>query len=1056
MIEKYKIRYISPSKNPFLGEDKLLFLHSPEPDVPQVTASERFHAEIQSGLQPESAGEFIKLFPDDDIKEELQASIDDYQFLRGGLTYIERIKRYLESSTDGIDTGHLPWSRSVDAIAESFAQLEEQVDSLNLNIDQSILRNIRNEQESEQRRQMVEIFNDSYERIQQELNEKTQKIHKLYVIIYMEKYDELAAKWEGAPNIYKNYAAHKKAIYQECKNHLMEEIEKQIPIGEEDKLLQMLKNYKNILSREERELISALSEVNNEVDISTLRMDLDQLNTRKNKEFESSYGIYIYKINAILSRLIEIEREIQNSTELDDTERISRLKKIKDLKEGYEKNLRQADEFKATDFSDPNPFMEKNEDGEYVPKSVKGIDGSDVPMPKGLKDRVELMLSGFLPPDVVNVLADGIKKEIRQINAAIDGFIDDVENNLDTTLIGLQNESIEGPITTPSCRIDYSVVWMSPLDVWKMIENAGESFKRSFERTRQRKVGKVGSVITKSLEHLNWGPFAHFSVIPGDLDKLQTRAENEAVSHYQEDYKSNDDMSVISLLHNARNQDQFKACIQLLAERGRVNWFDPRFLKQLNAFQNIVHFDLTKEATYHAKETEFYRSLEIALDAIYGDADFFRNMQAQNQSAYNSGKEKFKSELINMSRARGGLQKVAVEMLKEHWQSGGNSTVNPQKFEYVIELGVMEGAVQPAETGLYFLIQAAHCGLLPFERLHAIYANHSNDIPYLEIFNEGVFNAEILKKWASIDPPPDSFETLAAMKCPHKFMRWFHTFVMHHPRVRNRCAKVISGGRNMDSDLQALFLSYASENSVTNLLTVHADGSHAEEWLLNNASQFQLFALHNTITTMDEMEDENEGKFDGVDPKVELSNIISAFIKWDSVMSNRMYNNRRMVRWTDSLKKQGPRSGYFFEGIYWDGKNEHYKTTYGYALRAREIIMQLDEELFSIIFKHGEPSIADVERVVQIAREKYQYNFDGNPPSTADKMYEQIAGLIGAVIAKQSISGGTLQSLSAKIKSENEQFFQENKILKEDISFYPNLSVTNRSQESDFQFQQAA
>lgn len=1062
MRHGYNHHYRCQNKNPFLGEGMLIFANGDDTSggaekagTPEEQAA---RAALDQGPQRESGAEIIELYPGAGPTPPLRQALDNYQILRGGMTYLDRINRYVQTVNDtgqgedaGADIGAFPWTDTAQKLERSMSQLEQQVSGLDLKIDDDFFVTIANREKSEQRQQMVQMMLSAYEQLNERANEEAQKVHEAYVEEYIKQYDKLSQQWENAPEAYRSYAQMKQARYKECQAHLRKQTAKAIPLGEEEALIQSLQSYQHILDGETREFKVAMDAIQNPIDAAALAKQLENLKKKKQSEFQSNHGLYKSKISAIISECERIKRDIQSS-KLDETEKTNRIKKINELIEKYKQNSAESDAFAAKNFSDSSPMMETDEKGEETePMQIAAADGSMIHMPKGLEDRIRMINSGQLSPDVSNALATGIGDELKAIQGGLEVFNKDLTGNLDQTLEQLKLEGGKGGITAPEFNMNFSTQWMSPLDAWAMLTSAAESFNRSFDRTRKRKAATVGSKIFSPLEYLNRGPFQHFSVIPDDQQKDRISSDNEEVDRYQNVYKTGDDNSIINYLHASRNRFQFKACINLLAERGRINWYDPIMLEKLNGFQKLVHFDTKNMELYHANESEFHKALSVAIDATYGDKDLFRNLNAQTQSAYTSGKEKFKAELFNMSRARGGLQKLAVEMLKEYSQGGGLSNVNPQKFEYVIELGVMEGALQPAELGLYFLIQAANVGLLPFERLTYLYANKANDIPYLEIFNEGIFDRQTLKKWASIDPIPATFDTLAGYSVPHNYMRWFHTFVMHNPRVRARASKVLSGGRAMDSDLVALFLPYGSENSAINFLQIKPDGSHAEEWAINNASQYQLFTLHSQLAGMDEMDRETEGKMEDVKSEVELQNMIASFVKMDSIMDKRylMTGSKTYVRWSDTLKNQAPRSGHFVNNYFWDGKAKKegkalYGTAYDYALRTREIISKLDPEIFSVIFKNGIPTDSDVSKVVNLAKSKYGYDFDGKPPNTADAMYEGIAGLIGAIISKQNVAGGTLKQLIAEVKSGHNEYYaaQNEKNGTEwggPINFYPSV-----------------
>jgi hypothetical protein len=1035
MRHGYNNHYRFKVKNPFLGEGMLVFANGGDPEgsgeEPLSPIEQKYLDDLEIGPEIQDVDYLKRLFPGDDVSAQLERSLAEYQILRGSLVYMDRVNHYMQTldDTDPDGEGRFPWTITSEKLESTISKLESSVKDLDLGVDDDFFVTLKSREKGEKRQQVINMLALVYEKTSERANEEAQKIHELYAEKYIAEYDKFSKAWDDAPDVYKPYAEAKKHAYGECQKNLREQVKKKIELGDEEGLINMLRAYQNVFDQEQRELDDALEQANNDISVPSLVEKFNKIQDRKTNEFDARHSEFKTKIATIVTKLEALKKSVGES-DLDDTEKTVRVKKLEKLIKDYKKKSTESDEFRRNSFSDSSFMMEDAEEGEE-PKilTIEDKNGKEINVPKGLKDRLEMLRSGELSPELINVLASGITEEMQSIEGAIDLFVSDVNVNLDDMSKLLDSEASGGPITSPGFNMDMEVVFMSPMDIWTMITSAKESFDRSLERTRQRKVGTVGSKLFRSLENMNFWPFKHFSVIPGDLEKKKTSAENEAVDFYQNDYKSNDDNSVIALMHTARNQDQFKACLNLLAERGRMNWFDPKFLAQMNRFQKILHFDPNQMEKFHANTPKFHKNLSRAIESIYGDSDLFRNLNAQTQSSYDSGKEKFKAELINMSRARGGLQGLAVEMLKEHKQAGASSTVNPQKFEYVIELGVIEGAVQPAEIGLYFLIQAAACGLLPFERLQFLYANKANDIPYLEVFNEGIFNRQVLMEWASIDPIPATFNTLAEYQVPHNFMRWFHTFVMHNPRVRDRVSKVLSGGKKLDSDLVALFIPYGSENSAINFLQIRPDGSHAEEWAINNLSQTQLFTMHNQLAHMEEMDKAQDGKMGPVKGTDELQNMVSGFIKMDSIMEKRYKpsGGKEYVHWSETLKKQEPRSGHFVNNYFWDkdekkpSGEDKYGTAYDYALQTRAIVSKLNPEIFSILFKTGKVSDAEVAQVVALA--KPYYDFGGNPPTTAAAMYDGIAGLVGAIIQKENGDNGRLRALINETKASHNAFY---------------------------------
>jgi hypothetical protein len=103
-------------------------------------------------------------------------------------------------------------------------------------------------------------------------------------------------------------------------------------------------------------------------------------------------------------------------------------------------------------------------------------------------------------------------------------------------------------------------------------------------------------------------------------------------------------------------------------------------------------------------------------------------------------------------------------------------------------------------------------------------------------------------------------------------------------------------------------------------------------------------------------------------------------------------------------------------------------------VRTREIITQIDPEIFGILFKDsGRPTEAEVARIVARAPD-YGYSFGNNPPRTSDELYRQLSGFISAMIQSQHNEGGNLRDLIARVKSTH---VQVDKINAQPIQMYP-------------------
>lgn len=227
--------------------------------------------------------------------------------------------------------------------------------------------------------------------------------------------------------------------------------------------------------------------------------------------------------------------------------------------------------------------------------------------------------------------------------------------------------------------------------------------------------------------------------LPHYAERKKNQLELERVGKWKDSFKNLDAESLLELIGATPTRDQLRASIELLVEKGRMNWADPRVWKGLNEKSKYK----MPEGPCRRSEVLRDKWLHKLIADIWTDKDMFNEWVTGNNSHFDSHKKAYTHEADNFSNIAGGLAhelKSILHLYVEHKKSGKEEPmpeeVNPHHYEELLHYAMRMGKMS-MEQKVFYLIHGLASGLMPLERLRAL-AGESGELllkfPFLDYF----------------------------------------------------------------------------------------------------------------------------------------------------------------------------------------------------------------------------------------------------------------------------------------------------------------------------------
>lgn len=292
--------------------------------------------------------------------------------------------------------------------------------------------------------------------------------------------------------------------------------------------------------------------------------------------------------------------------------------------------------------------------------------------------------------------------------------------------------------------------FLTTQDVYQLGKAIWEYWNRRWERRMKHRYSRFG---------------ANMPFIGAEMFKIKEDAEHEEVGKYKHAYENMPYNEVRGILNNSSNQDEIRACIEVLVDKGQMRWDDVRTWEAINrvpALANNKKIPIPKNRDPYAivgrdpgtgTKKNGMDYIADAVKSIWGGEDIFDGWESKNNSAYKSGMEKWLAkgeQLENDPKGNGGVSAHLRLLLSQH---RAGEQVDPQEFEGLINF-VIKAGKSDAEHKLYLIVMGVATNLLTIERVGALDSSFLNVLPWLDFFTEKNSVKPVTLSMTQDDLPP--------------------------------------------------------------------------------------------------------------------------------------------------------------------------------------------------------------------------------------------------------------------------------------------------------------
>ncbi|MDA1208629.1 MAG: hypothetical protein O2904_01190 [bacterium] len=436
-------------------------------------------------------------------------------------------------------------------------------------------------------------------------------------------------------------------------------------------------------------------------------------------------------------------------------------------------------------------------------------------------------------------------------------------------------------------RIWDHVEFMSVMDIVNMVKSGAEDIARMWKRRGEAMQARVGEGLTGWIP--NSVPYA--GRLKNEYHKRAKTSEVEEVNQWKEALKDDDSYELQDLLGTTRNPDMVRAILELLQERGRMNWNDEKFWITLNALSN---YNMPIDA---CRQDDVLRDrwLQKLITDIFGDKEHYFNWKQGNDSAVESGKKKFTPTVDQYANVRGGMDAALANMLELFVEGDkrGNipEEVNPHLYEEIIHYAIRYGKMS-MEGKFFYLIQGIRWGLLPIDRLRTMAGSGGefiNTFPFIDYFyQKNNTLEEVIALGKRLDGEENKF------KPDKKTTMFVRMEIAREESVKQRLRKGVSKkGEETDHDDIPYFIPELDYGSV-------------DEWLSNMSGSRQKLskeALKNayvgysmkfkTFAVLAEADQNKSMRFTSADIK-DMANTIGSYIHGDNILTKNGFTDKNV------------------------------------------------------------------------------------------------------------------------------------------------------------------
>lgn len=384
----------------------------------------------------------------------------------------------------------------------------------------------------------------------------------------------------------------------------------------------------------------------------------------------------------------------------------------------------------------------------------------------------------------------------------------------------------------------WQITTFSLYDVYQVWTKFWEGRETIRKRRSDQEVAKLGQFFT-------------FGQSAKEFRRMGEASEEQRTKEFEDNYGDLENYKIREYLYKTNDQDEARACINLLNKSGWLQWGDPALWRTLMRMGGGEYFDIPGDKV-NLDQQQIEEKVRRCCRNIWSDKVFER-WQTEKQGNLESSMKQYNDEFDRIEKTDKKPADILSQML-ESWGSGNvdSDEINPVKFESFLKQAFEKGKINGnPDARWYFLIMAVtvrnphtgHTLLDPdiFNRFQGLMDN----FPYIEFF----IDSRSEKVDGKIVPEGSDPRAKARPWTQHDFDCWakrlttasgkysvkdstvqenlskfFYDTVLMSKDATTRMSRKINVGGSFDHDDAFSFAAGFSEESVAQKLTTKSEG----------------------------------------------------------------------------------------------------------------------------------------------------------------------------------------------------------------------------------------
>ncbi|MDD4628337.1 MAG: hypothetical protein PHE68_02995 [Candidatus Peribacteraceae bacterium] len=286
------------------------------------------------------------------------------------------------------------------------------------------------------------------------------------------------------------------------------------------------------------------------------------------------------------------------------------------------------------------------------------------------------------------------------------------------------------------------IKWLCVLDIIRIYKEICEDINGMWKSKQDKETSEAKVAITRNLPSKIFGK--EIPIVGKYTKKLfhyaerrKNQLELDRVKKWNDAFKNLDADSLLDLIDHGPTKDQLRGSIELLVEKGRMDWGDPRVWKALNAYSKY------KMPIEPCKNDPILRDkwLHKLISDIWEDKDMFDEWMTGNESNYDKHKKSYTHAADNYSNIAGQMSHELQFILEKFIEHKGKpepmpEEVNPHHYEEILHYAMRNGKMS-MEQKFYYLVRGVAEELIPISRLRVLAGERGElliKFPFLDYF----------------------------------------------------------------------------------------------------------------------------------------------------------------------------------------------------------------------------------------------------------------------------------------------------------------------------------